>query len=185
MVQPSLVLRYLILTILPLGPLAAGLIERCGRRTIVVAVLILLGTSAVSLIGKSRATRGLDEEFATVVKAIDQHVPPDGLIIFKRRREMYPVLHIRPDLANRSAMLYFDDSVIPEVTRMSLFERDMNHKVESIYREWRMAGIQELTAAGRFWVVAPLDEYDELCRQLPGFTVADPQGVLHEVTVKK
>lgn len=185
LVQPSLVLRYLIVAIMPLAPLAAGLIERCSRRTITVAVLILLGMGAVSLIGKSRAARGLDQEFLTAIAAIDQRVPPDGVIVFKRRREMVPVLRMRPDLIKRSGMLDFDDAVIPDVTRMSLFERDMSRKVERIYPEWGMKNIKELAAAGKFWVVAPLDEYDELCRQLPGFNVADPESVLHEVTVRK
>lgn len=179
--QPALVLRYLILSIAPLAPPMAALAQRSSRPVIVLLMIILSGLGVVSIVGKSRATRGLDNEFRVAIAEIDRRVPSDGLIVFKRRREMYPILHMRPDLVSRSAQLEFDDSVLPDVTRMSRYERDMGRKVQHTYPWLRTAKRDELTEKNVFYVVAPVDEFRELQRQLPGFRVGDPESVLHEV----
>jgi hypothetical protein len=44
-----------------------------------------------------------------------------------------------------------------------------------------MAGPDELHKTGAFYVVAPINEFQELQRQLIGFNVSDPESVLHEV----
>jgi uncharacterized membrane protein len=184
-IQPALVLRYLILTIVALAPMLAALIEWGGRRAIAAAIVGLIALGAVTVVGKSHATRGLDGEFAAAIAAIDQRVPPNALIVFKRRREMYPILHIRPDLASRAAQLDFEDSVLPDVSRMSHYERDIGRKVQRVYPGLRMIAAEELNKIGTFYVVAPIDEYQELQLQLPGFNVADPASELHEVTLKR
>jgi hypothetical protein len=182
LVQPALVLRYLILAIAPLAPPIAALTARSTRRVQIGLMVVLVGVGAVSIVNKSRATRGLDNEFRTAIAEIDRRVPSDGLIVFKRRREMYPILHMRPDLLSRSAQLDFDETVVADVTRMSRYERDMGRKVQRVYPALRMAGRDELDKLQVFYVVAPVDEYRELQRQLPGFRVADSESVLHEVT---
>ncbi|MBC8106220.1 MAG: glycosyltransferase family 39 protein [Anaerolineae bacterium] len=184
-VQPALVLRYLILAVAPLAPMLAYLISRSGRGAIALASVGLIAVGAVSIVGRSNLTRGLDREFENVIQLIDQQVPADALIVFKRRREMYPVLQIRPDLAPRVAQLDFDDSVLGNVSRMSQYERDMGRKVQLVYPELRTTTTEELARVGKFYVITPIDEYRELQLQLPGFDVANPESVLHEVTAKR
>ncbi|HVT89702.1 MAG TPA: glycosyltransferase family 39 protein [Tepidisphaeraceae bacterium] len=183
-IQPALVLRYLILAIVPMAPMFASLIQRSGRLAINMAILSLIALGAITIINKSHATRGLDTEFATAIAEIDRRVPPDGLIIFKRRREMYPILQIRPDLASRSAQLDFDDAVLPNVSRMSQYERDMGRKGQEIYSDLKMMKTDELSKLSRFFVVTPIDEYKELQLELPGFDISDPDGVLHVVKTR-
>ncbi|HEY7086558.1 MAG TPA: glycosyltransferase family 39 protein [Tepidisphaeraceae bacterium] len=185
LIQPALVLRYMILSIAPLAPPVALLAQRSSKRIVMTALVVLAMMGIVTVVGVSHTTRGLDAEFRAAAAEIDRRVPSDGLIIFKRRREMYPVLHLRPDLAARSAQLDFDDSVLPVVTGMSRYERDMGRKVQRIYPSLRMADRQQLIAAGTFYVIAPVNEFKELQRQLPGFRVDNPDSVLHTVTVQR
>lgn len=175
--QPALVDRYLIVTVLPLGVVAAlvatPLRTRVGIVLAVVACISLIGVTGVEF----RVARGIaaasDAHIIAAVMTVESAstLPNPLAVVFARRFEYYPVIQLRPDLAKRVTMLDFAGVPDPAISRLTQFERDMARRARAVYPQYRLALADTLRRAAPFIVVTnPADE-SELFRILKGANI--------------
>jgi hypothetical protein len=175
LVQPSLLERYLIPTIVPIGTVAALTAPSSatlhGRIVTAAGAVLLVAISSLELRGLRAVTAPSDARIARAIAVAERHAVGDSVpVVFARRFEDYPVVQERPRLAGRVALLDFDGA--PQgVSRFALFERDLGRAVAKYYPPYRLINARDLARRGPFVVVTnPADEV-ELRRILAGFRV--------------
>ncbi len=181
-VQPSFVQRYLVLAIAPLAAIAAYLAKDLNKYAIGLMIVAIFGIGSAELISKSHATRGLDAGFNDTVAAINARTRADDLIVFKRRREMYPVLQLEPKLSARVAQLDFEGVESDQITAATRYERDIGKKVARFYPRYSQIDVNKLRRQGAaFYMVVPEEELGEARAILPDFDIEPSDDMLHRV----
>jgi hypothetical protein len=184
-VQPALKERYIIVAIAPLAPLAAWLTARCGRIGLMLMLAGVFTIGAAELVAQGQSIRGKEDEWHRVLEAIDSAPDPHRPLVFKRRHELYPLLRLRPQLLERSAMLDFDGEPSAQITPLAQYERDMGRKVNRFYPQLRLASIDELRKGGAIYVISPIQDQFELGALLRAFFDVEPRAEwIYEVKPK-
>ena len=184
-VQPALKERYIIVAIAPLAPLAAWLTARCGRIGLMLMLAGVFTIGAAELVAQGQSIRGKEDEWHRVLEAIDSAPDPHRPLVFKRRHELYPLLRLRPQLLERSAMLDFDGEPSAQITPLAQYERDMSRKVNRFYPQLRLAPIDELRKGGAIYVISPIQDQFELGALLRAYFDVEPRAEwIYEVKPK-
>jgi hypothetical protein len=186
LVQPALKERYILVAAAPLAPVGAWLAARLARVALLLVLAGVFTIGAAELVGQAQSFHGKELEWQRVLAAIDTAPDPTRPILFKRRHELYPMLRLRPQLLERSAMLDFDGQPSEDVSPLAQYERDMSRKVSRFYPVLRVMPIDELYKSGRpFDVISPIQDQFELEALLgPRFTL-EPRRWLYEATPKR
>jgi hypothetical protein len=179
--QPALLSRYLIVTVVPLGVLTAvaavSLESKGGRLLATLACAGMVVTGTLEMRQLSRVTASSVDTIHIAVAATEAIIAGGGPvpIVFIRRFEQYPVVQQRPSLAESIALLDFDGVPDSLLTRRTVYERDMARRVNRFYPRYRLINVAALRRAGPFLVITIPEEADDLHRLLFGFDIR-PRG---------
>jgi hypothetical protein len=174
--QPVLIERYMLPTVIPLGVLASLVAlparRRLGAMSAALASVALAVIGALELKGLRAATREDDARFARVIEISERVTAANrDPLVFVRRFEAYPLIQARPQLAGSVTLLDFagTDSALMHRT---VFERDLARAVARYYGQYRLTSSDEVRQWKRFVVITNSSEQDELYRLLPGFKLS-------------
>jgi hypothetical protein len=175
--QPALLDRYLIVTVLPLGVVASlvamPLRTRTGISLAVVACISLIGVTGLEFRVARRIATVSDAHIIAALGTVEfaSTLPEPLAVVFARRFEQYPVIQLRPDLAIRVSMLDFDGVPDPAIRRLTVFERDMARRASAVYPQYRLARADTLRRAAPFVIVTNSADESELRRILTGANI--------------
>jgi hypothetical protein len=182
-VQPSLISRYAITTVLVLPVLVAFAFAH-ARPTmvtpIVCAAIVTMGGVAMYLhaqrwAGPSGYSANLDRLVESLRTRTDEGAP----IFFEFRQHLYPVAHIAPDLAPRCGYWDFDR----QHSAYRTCERDVARAMHRFNRPpvlWHENLLPWLPKAYLVTVTQP-DTVQRIEQELPGFTVRKLAKDLYEI----
>jgi hypothetical protein len=172
--QPVLLDRYLAVTVLPLGVVAAlvamPLRTRTGIALAVIACASLIGATGLEFRVARRMAAVSDVHIVAAVSTVElaSTLPKPLEVVFARRFEHYPVIQLRPDLAQRVSMLDFGGVPDPRISHLTLFERDMARRASAVYPQYRLARADTLRQAAPFLIVTNSANEAELLLILKG-----------------
>jgi hypothetical protein len=188
-VQPALVSRYAMMTVLGLPALAAYLLGRAPKPILIAACVGLIVIGSYGLQRQSNkwaGPNGYHNQLEAVVADLRRETG-DSPILFDLRQYLYPVCHAAPDLAPRC--FFWDFELKPNLPRSDfrICERDVARAIHRFYRppgllqEDRLAEVQRI-----YLVTQPLPETVRRVEQeLPGYTPRQVGGSLFELVRAK
>jgi hypothetical protein len=202
LVQPAIQDRYVIVAVAPLAVIIAALAAtgsaRFGKRWLDLAMIVgLTCIGAAEFHGFDQGPikiQGLkyfadiaDARFGNsttlVRETLDRKDKPLP-IVFWQRREQYPVIHIDEQLADVTAVLDFEGGRRPDLSDRTVYERDMNRRVNRFYPQYKLITIEQLRAMRRFIFVIAAYEMEEAAALLKDFRFKQIGPEQFEITLK-
>lgn len=167
-VQPALVPRYAIVSLLGCVPLIAVLTDRLPRRQ---QWLLCAGMWLLAVGSAHRCVQDWQryaEEQQRLLAAVDA-APADTLFVFEDRTIWLPVVQRRPDLRARCVLADFEDEHMVRDCSLRAVQRDVGRRIATWYPEFRLRHIRDLASCPQFRVVPYRGGSDQDLRYPPGF----------------
>lgn len=142
-VQPALIPRYGLVSIVGSAPILGQVYARIPRSARWVLLVYLFGYGAANVSAFAEEWRASDHSKLELIEAIRKRTTADELIAFETIQDIGPVLHYAPDLVSRCRFIDFEEGQIP-MARIRQHGRDVVRCFARFYPHYRTIPLLDL-----------------------------------------
>jgi hypothetical protein len=185
-VQPALLPRYALPTVVGLAPLMACLFSRGRPLLLACSCALLIGASLLGLRAFARSAQQPEKGTGMLADIIRENVG-DCAVLFELPHKLYPLCHYQPDLAEKCFLLDFDEGEIGGIDNMRRLTRDLGRVFTRHYHRPAMLSWTNVKRCNRVYLVAGYRDPQDTAQieaDYPGFHCRPVKGPLVELVRK-
>jgi uncharacterized membrane protein len=153
--QPALLTKYAIGTVVGFLPLFAFLARRANRSVLIFAIALMAGIGAINTVVLCRYNQAYTDSTNSMIAALRSVIGSEPFV-FAHSDEFCAVNKYAPELAARSLFLDFETgkSSAHPPTDFMISERDIQRSASRFYPDYQMANPDDLKRVSRFVLIA-------------------------------